>query len=982
MLSIGGRSAVVGLSDGGGTLATGSRFDIRPRRAPALLVGAALACVVALTLSALSAPMAPTAQPRAARDHGHGRPLVPMSIGLAAGASATIGAAEHSFWPVRRGASLSSQGGGIKSAFTASGASLRVERGTLDVSLASIARGRHVERTATVAPSSTANQIVYRHGPVRELYRNGPYGLEQAFTLGKPPASGRGALVLTMRIDGSLSPEKVGSQILFRTRAGATALRYGELSALDAVGRRLPARMDIGGGRLQLRIDDSNARYPLRIDPFFQQGSKLTGSEETGKGQFGLNVALSSDGNTALIGGPIDNGEVGAAWVFTRTGSTWEQQGPKLTGGGESGEGRFGYAVALSADGNTALIGGGGDNGEVGAAWVFTRSGSTWEQQGAKLTGGEEKGAGHFGFRVALSADGNTALIGGPGDNAKVGAAWAFARTGSTWAQQAKLTGGEETGKGEFGEGVALSGDGTTALIGAGYDNGEAGAVWAFTRTESEWQQQGAKLTGSGEAGTGRLGFRVALSEDGNTALAGAGGDNGEVGAAWVFTRSEGNWAQQGEKLTGGEEIGKGHFGYSVSLSADGDTALIGSYGDNSGLGAAWVFTRSGSTWAQQGAKLTGGGESGKGLFGFGVALSGDDSTALVGGGADSNEVGAAWAFVKVPPQPPTVVTGSASSLTQSSATLNATVNPNDETVTDCHFEYGTSTLYGTNVPCTSMPGAGTSPVAVSAPIEGLTHTTYHFRIVATNATGTSEGADQTFTTEEAPEYGRCVKVTPVKEAGKLVYHGGFTASTCLLRSETKTGKFEWLPGVVKTGFTIALKEGVVTFETVKKVKTICKTENGSGEYTVSPEVGNVVLKLTGCESAGQKCTTAGLAEGELETKKLEGRIGWEVKGLKKVALDLFPVGKTGPFMEYTCTGGVPLTVEGAILVPVVVDKMALTSALKYKQTAGKQKPEHFEGGPKEVLTSTPNGETFEQLGETAALNATSEEAIEINAVV
>lgn len=187
----------------------------------------------------------------------------------------------------------------------------------------------------------------------------------------------------------------------------------------------------------------------------------------------------------------------------------------------------------------------------------------------------------------------------------------------------------------------------------------------------------------------------------------------------------------------------------------------------------------------------------------------------------------------------------------------------------------------------------------------------------------------------------------------------------------------------MKAGFTIALKEGVVTFETVKKVKTICTKESGSGEHSVSQEVGNVVLKFTGCESAGQKCTTVGqLAEGELETKKLEGKIGWQIKEKKKVALDLFPVGKTGPFLEYTCTGGVPLTVDGAILVPVVVDKMALTSVLKYTQTAGKQKPEHFEGGPKEVLTSTPNGETFEQLGEAAALTATSEEAIEINAVV
>jgi hypothetical protein len=112
--------------------------------------------------------------------------------------------------------------------------------------------------------------------------------------------------------------------------------------------------------------------------------------------------------------------------VFTRSGGAWTQQGSKLTGSGESGAGDFGYSVALSGDGNTALIGGYKDNSFVGAAWGFTRSGGAWTQQGSKLTGSGESGAGWFGVSVALSSDGNTALIGGPGDNSWVGAAWVF----------------------------------------------------------------------------------------------------------------------------------------------------------------------------------------------------------------------------------------------------------------------------------------------------------------------------------------------------------------------------------------------------------------------------------------------------------------------------------------------------------------------------------------------------------------------------
>ena len=160
-----------------------------------------------------------------------------------------------------------------------------------------------------------------------------------------------------------------------------------------------------------------------------QQGGKLTGAGESGEGKFGESVALSADGNTALIGGPEDDAATGAAWVFIRSGGVWSQQGPKLTGGEEDNT-EFGVLVSLSADGNTALVGGWKDNGTKGAAWVFTRSGGVWSQQGPKLTGAGEVGEGGFGTSVALSADGNTALIGAPGDNGTKGAAWVFTRSG------------------------------------------------------------------------------------------------------------------------------------------------------------------------------------------------------------------------------------------------------------------------------------------------------------------------------------------------------------------------------------------------------------------------------------------------------------------------------------------------------------------------------------------------------------------------
>jgi hypothetical protein len=99
--------------------------------------------------------------------------------------------------------------------------------------------------------------------------------------------------------------------------------------------------------------------------------------------------------------------------VFTRSGTTWTQQGPKLVGTGGGKHAWQGDSVALSDDGNTALVGGpNASSGPsiVGAAWVFTRSRGRWTQQGAVLLGTVKR---YLGSIVALSGDGNTALVGG-----------------------------------------------------------------------------------------------------------------------------------------------------------------------------------------------------------------------------------------------------------------------------------------------------------------------------------------------------------------------------------------------------------------------------------------------------------------------------------------------------------------------------------------------------------------------------------------
>ena len=323
--------------------------------------------------------------------------------------------------------------------------------------------------------------------------------------------------------------------------------------------------------------------------------------------------------------------------MFTRSGSTWTQQGEKLTGGGETGKGGFSTSVALSADGNTALIGAPYDDGGTGAAWVFTRSSGVWSQQGSKLTGTGEVGEGRFGYSVALSADGNTALIGARFDDSGKGAAWVFTRSGSTWTQQGeKLTGAGGTEEGEFGYSVALSADGNTALIGEPEDNNRTGAAWAFTRSGSTWTQQGEKLTGTGKIGAGEFGGSVALSADGNTALIGGRFDDSGKGAAWVFTRSGSTWTQQGEKLTGTGEIGEGRFGYerrALRRWQHGARSAVPE--DDTAAGGVGLHAH-GRGLEPAGAEAGRRRRGQQRVQGVLVALSADGNTALVGGWKDN----------------------------------------------------------------------------------------------------------------------------------------------------------------------------------------------------------------------------------------------------------------------------------------------------------------------------------------------------------
>jgi hypothetical protein len=653
----------------------------------ALLLSIALA---AIELAGVQTPSTPVARSGRAAAPARSLPaaaLGPVSAAIGADDAAyrVSGAGPGAFRAVSRRERLAARfgpsgvtlrSGGALGGALRSGVAGRVGAAILGLRLSAVGyAGARLRPLGEVAPRASGNRVSYQRDGVSEWYANGPLGIEQGFTVDRRPsapgaASRATTLALRIALSGNFraSISRRAGDVALRAPGGAS-LRYGAISASDATGRALAIGVALERDAIVLLVDVRSARFPLTVDPMIEQpGPSPAAPGEDAEGRFGYSVALSSNGTTALVGAPGDDALAGAAWIFTRVGATWTQQGQKLTAPEQPGEPPctreaaecgFGRSVALSADGSTALIGAPRAEPGHGAAWAFTRTGTSWAQFGPRLTKGiEAPGGGSFGRSVALSADGDTAIVGEPLSESTRGAAWAFARSPSGFAPfGAALTG---LGPGSYlGRAVALSGDGATALLGAPGAAGAVGAALAFERTGTGWVADGGTLTGGDEAiGEARFGSSVALSDGGDTALIGARTDAGGVGAAWSFQRSGASWARLGPKLTAQGEVGAGQFGSSVALAADGQTALVGAPHDDAALGAAWTFVRAGAGWAQGAEQLAGEAEPEKDRFGASVALSGDSSTALIGAPRAAQRVGSVWTLLGPPsPLPPLPVT-------------------------------------------------------------------------------------------------------------------------------------------------------------------------------------------------------------------------------------------------------------------------------------------------------------------------------------
>ncbi len=391
---------------------------------------------------------------------------------------------------------------------------------------------------------------------------------------------------------------------------------------------------------------------------------------------FGWSVALSDDGNTLAVGAPYEDSaaannpsgntstDSGAVYIFVKSGNDWVQQGFLKAQTVVAGA-NFGNSVALSSDGNTLAVGAPLENGSQGGTYVFTRSNNSWAQK-QRVQASNAYSNALFGWSVALNDAGDTLAVGSPGEanalatinttnhNASsAGAVYVYKYSASTWGSQQYLKATSVVASDSLGSSVALSGTGTTLAVGAPQKSGGIGSVLVYTYSSSWSAATPVSATSNNSVSGDNFGAAVALNTLGDTLAVGAPyrASNGtNSGAAYVFTKST-SWTQQ-DYLKDSTTETDDDFGIALALSSDGNTLVIGAIGEKGsatgingthdnlkdGVGAAYLFKRSGATWATTPTYIKPSVSTLGNEFGSAIGLSADGATLAISGAFEQSD--------------------------------------------------------------------------------------------------------------------------------------------------------------------------------------------------------------------------------------------------------------------------------------------------------------------------------------------------------
>jgi len=329
-------------------------------------------------------------------------------------------------------------------------------------------------------------------------------------------------------------------------------------------------------------------------------------------GGISIGRSVSISGDYAVIGRDAYVNVKGAAHMFKRNRTGWVEQ-QRLSPSDSADGDYFGRSVAISGD--YVVVGACGNNNCKGAAYIFTRDGTSWLQQ-QKLTALDGVADDDFGLSVSISGD--YALIGMPGDDNWRGSAYIFKRDGTGWTQRQKLVGSGTSAGDEFGRHVRVNGN--YLIISSREHWGWTGSAYIFEFDGTHWIEQ-KKLLASDGAYLDGFGESLAISDE--YAIVGSPSDDdrgSRSGSAYVFKREGITWVQQ-QKILASDGSTGAHFASSISM--EGDYAVIGADCDYYFKGSAYVFRRDGTEWLEQ-QKLGISSSSYQDQFGTSVSISRD----------------------------------------------------------------------------------------------------------------------------------------------------------------------------------------------------------------------------------------------------------------------------------------------------------------------------------------------------------------------
>ncbi|MES2747367.1 MAG: T9SS type A sorting domain-containing protein [Bacteroidota bacterium] len=348
----------------------------------------------------------------------------------------------------------------------------------------------------------------------------------------------------------------------------------------------------------------------------------------------GSSVAVSANGTIIAVGSPlsdVNGSNSGCVRVYQKIAGAWVQQGATING--EAAGNESGYSVSLSADGSLVAIGAPENNFHTGHVRVYKNIAGVWTQQGNDIDGTAYGDA--SGWSTSLSADGTVVAIGSPyntNNGNDSGIVRVYRLIGNTWSQiGANIDGWFYDA---FGRSISLSADGTVVAVGSPYNSsngGYSGRVRIYKNSGNVWTQEGADIRGT--ASNEIFGYSVAISADGNTVGVGAIGNSSlgvNSGYVKVFKNIAGTWTQQGAVING--EAINDTSGRSVSISADGSVVVIGANmngGNGVGSGHVRIYKNIAGVWTQRGIDING--QAAGDNSGNSVALSGDGNTLIIG---------------------------------------------------------------------------------------------------------------------------------------------------------------------------------------------------------------------------------------------------------------------------------------------------------------------------------------------------------------